>query len=240
MIGDHRQGLRVIPVFENLPRRRRMTARHKCRRKVRYIQQTAPVRFPGRRRFFGNRHTLVRIVNRGSEKVRHRHPAKFLPQGIPSRHGAGHGHQMDTMRGRFAADPFRLQRVNTQTFRRPARRIQPIQFLRLRIPNNGQQIAAHAVHHRLSGSQHSVGSNCGVYRAAAAIQDGGSRLGCQYLTRGDNSRRTYNGGTRLFRIFRLGRQLCGCQQSQYGNMQFHRTGAYQRPDHNATHTGSAC
>ena len=69
-----------------------------------------------------------------------------------------------------------LQGLNGQAGRRPATRIQSIEFAALGVVNDGEKVAAYAVGHRRNDTHHSIGGHRCVDGCAPALEYLDSRL----------------------------------------------------------------
>ncbi len=95
------------------------------------------------------------------------------------------GPTIDTARHRNGERPLRgdeFQIAALEFFRRQAERtaaagVEAVKFLRVGVPNDGEEIAARTAAHRLSNGEHRVRSDRGIDRIAARLQDfeGGHR-----------------------------------------------------------------
>src|SRR6202041_803519 len=84
-------------------------------------------------------------------------------------------------------DAVRFQIFDGEALRRPTTGVQSIEFSRLRVVVNCEQVSAHAVHIRLHYTHDGVCSNCRVHGVAAPFQNVRTGLGSQKLRGGHNS-----------------------------------------------------
>ena len=113
-----------------------------------------------------HRMTVARVTDGGRQILRHRAFAETPMQREPAVDGTRHAHRQWTMRGNIGqAAP--LEFVERQRFGRTARTVVAVQLFRLRIPHDGEQIAADAVAGRLHQSKRGVCSDRGIHRTAA-------------------------------------------------------------------------
>ena len=84
------------------------------------------------------------------------------------------------------------QRLAVDLVRRAAGRVQPVELLGLGVPEDGEQVAADAVHVRLDQPEDGVDRHRGVYRVAAGLEDVDAHLrrqrlaGRHHAVRGDD------------------------------------------------------
>ena len=74
---------------------------------------------------------------------------------------------------------FLLQKFRSQLFRRPAAGVEAGELPGFRLPLDGKQVAAHAVHHGLHHAQHGVGGDGGVGSGTSPRQNLRPGLGGQ-------------------------------------------------------------
>src|SRR6185437_637299 len=70
----------------------------------------------------------------------------------------------------------RLEECGGELCRRPAAGVESIQLTGFRIVHDREQIAAHAVHHRLDDAHYSVGGDDGIDCVATVGEDRGAGL----------------------------------------------------------------
>ena len=86
----------------------------------------------------------------------------------------------------------RAQLLERQRLRRAAAAIEAVELLRLRVPDDGEQVAAHAVADGLHEPERGIGGDRRVHRRAAALEDVERHLahermaGGRHAVRGDD------------------------------------------------------
>ena len=192
------QGCRQLGIAKDLARRRRLAIRQKDAGKAgapdKRKSKGAPV---FRIRF---RHHDAFLCQRRCRRhiFRHRKLAKTLPQRIPPRHRARHGHGIDARGRNFIDHALRLQAFDAHAIGRPAAGVKAIQLLRLRVIDDGEQIAPHAIHHWLDDSERSICGNRRIHSAAAPRQNRRARLRSDSLAGRHNAILRHHHGARLF------------------------------------------
>jgi hypothetical protein len=141
------------------------------------LRKTSPVRgelalrsAPVTGDHLGHREAVLRVLNARLEKFSKRPSAKALPQLFPA---------IDTARNRPAQRAeFRnllqaalREQLAAGTVGRSAIGVQAMEFLRLAVPDDDEEVAADPARHRLHEADGSVGSDGGVHRVAALLED---------------------------------------------------------------------
>ena len=67
--------------------------------------------------------------------------------------------------------PCAAKTLDRRGVRGPAAGVEAVELLRLRVPDDGEQVAADAARHRLDDAEHGVGGDGGVDRVAALLED---------------------------------------------------------------------
>jgi hypothetical protein len=117
--------------------------------------------------------SLARVADRGREHVAHRQAAEPGVQLEPSVGGAGHADRQEAaLRNRRAAElpELALQLLEAQAERRTARRVEPVELLRLAVPDDREQVAAEAAARGFHEPERRVRGDRGVDRAATGLQ----------------------------------------------------------------------
>ena len=129
------------------------------------------------RRLLDDRRPRLTVADRGLEQVLPRQFSVALVQAPPRIDGPRHADRRGSMR----RDPSLLGPgalgVQRQRLRAAARAIQAHDFPGLRIPQQGERIAANPAGDRLAKAQHRIGRNRRIHRRAPGFQhlDGGQR-----------------------------------------------------------------
>ncbi|TPW07723.1 MAG: hypothetical protein FD124_948 [Alphaproteobacteria bacterium] len=121
-----------------------------------------------------NGRAVFRIVDGGLEETAHGETPEAPMQCVPAIDGSRHSDRRraegrDVATALFARDA--AQGFQIQPLRRTAGAIVAMEFLRPRIPHDGEHVAAHAVAGRLDEAEHRVRCNGCVDRAAAVLED---------------------------------------------------------------------
>ena len=185
MLCDLLERPHKIRIAEHFAHFRRAVAR-KISLRCRFIRaQVIHFACPVRGRPFRNWESVLRRSNRRRQILRQLLPSKLVCQFLPAIHRARDGNRIYSLL-RHAANSLLLQILDRQSFGRPSARVYPIQLVRLRVINNGEQIAADAVHHRLDHSHHRVRRNRRVHGIPATFENAHTCLGCQRRLRRNN------------------------------------------------------
>ena len=125
---------------------------------------------PVARDHFGHRHALLGILDTRREQFLEALRAELLSQFVPAIDAAGHG---PTQRpgGRNLRHPFVFEERHVRLARSPAVRVQSVKLLRLRVPDDGEEVAAHAARHRFHEPHRGTGRDGGIDGVAAILEN---------------------------------------------------------------------
>ena len=116
-----------------------------------------------------HREALPGVPDRGSENRREREVSKASMQGVPTGHCAWNGHSENPFVGHLAV-PARAHKLRRHAGGRPPRRVEAHQATRLGIVDDGEEIAAHAVHHWLDEAERRVGGDRRIDGRPASLE----------------------------------------------------------------------
>src|SRR5262249_52921736 len=106
----------------------------------------------------GDREPLLRVVDgRGEERLEGKLPEP-APHRVPAGHASRNGDGQDAILGHLR-EPAATQEVERHRCRRPAARVQTVEPSGLRLVDDGEEVSADAVAHRLDHPQHGVGGD---------------------------------------------------------------------------------
>ena len=120
------------------------------------------------------RKSLLGITDRGGEHLRQRQPAELRMKLGPAVDRARHADGQQAVgrdRGAVELCELGLHLLVAESERRAAGGVEAVEFFRLRIPDDGEQVAADAAAHRLHQAQRGVGRDGGVDRRAAGLEN---------------------------------------------------------------------
>ena len=166
-----------------------------CSVKPGIFRQTRHRQPPVVRDQFGQRKAFARVLDRRREIVLHRQLAEAIVQREPAVDRTGHVHRQRTERRNrlviVILKPFQRER-----FRRAARTVVAVQLLRLRIPDDREQVAADAVRDRLHQAERRIRGDRRIDRGAAFLQHVETDLGRQRMRSRDHAVRRNDFRTR--------------------------------------------
>ena len=158
-------------------------------------------------------------ANRRSQHIRQFLPSEALEQLLPAIHRARHGDRINAVL-RHGAKTFALEQFDIQPGWRPAARVQTVEFSRLRVVDEGKQVAADAIGHRRDHTHHGIGRHGRIGGCPAALEHGHSGLRGQRRLRSHNPVPRDRHRTRLPAVLRLevaGRHLESHRQPRQEN-----------------------
>ena len=136
------------------------------------LREAFEVAFPVRCDQLRNREAFAGVAGCGGEDVCHRQLAEAVVQGEPAVNGTGHRYgKRAQCRDRFAIAEFLCQVLKRAALRRTTGAVVAIELLRLRIPDDREEVATDAATDRFHQSERCVRRDRGIHRAAALFQN---------------------------------------------------------------------
>ena len=192
-VSDRLQRVREIRVAPGLAGARRATVDGELLGEARPLAQSRHRTVPVVGDHLGHRVPFAGVTDGRRQVVGHRLATETVVQGEPAVDRSGHRHRQRAG-GRDVLQAAALELSQGERFRRAARTVVAIELLRLRVPDDGEQVATDAVAGRLHQAERGIGRDRRVDCRASALHHvqrdlGGQRLrGSRHRMRGDHLR----------------------------------------------------
>ncbi len=159
------QSLGDIRIAELLAQGGRFAARQKHAARFLGLGQLGFVGNPVGLNNLRHRVAMLRVIDRGCEKVLPRQSSKTLVRLAPSFHHARHCDGLNTVL-RHGGNSLLGQKFNGQLAWREPAGVESVKFAGLRVPIEQEEVAANSIHHGLGHAEHRVRRDSGVHRRA--------------------------------------------------------------------------
>jgi hypothetical protein len=186
LFGNDAERVRQIRVAKELARSRRFAVWQIYSPALSIRRQVRRGVFPVGLDDFRHSVTMPGIEDRRLKQLAPGKLAKLVVKLGPPVDGSGYGHRVNARLG-HGVNAFRLQVIDCQALGSPAAGVQSVQLAGLRVPVDGKQVAADAIHHRLGNAKDRVRGDAGIDGGTALFKDAGAGLRCLHIAGGHDA-----------------------------------------------------
>ncbi len=170
VLGDKSQCSREIGILEDLSNCRRFAVGQKDAAAFGIFSDPIGGVGPVGLNDFRNRIAIVRIENRGLEKILPGEVAEAFVERLPACYCTGNRHGVDAAE-RHGGRVLGSYMGDSQAAGSPSAGVEAVELTGFGVPVNGEEIAAHAVHHGLGHAECCIRGDCRIYGGTSALQN---------------------------------------------------------------------